>query len=993
MEDFKAAYEQLNTEQKKAVDTIDGPVMVIAGPGTGKTQVLALRIANIRYQTDTPADGILCLTFTNAGVKVMRQRLARYMGPDAARVRVTTFHSFALDMIEKNFQALNFDIAPVLLDATGTVVLYDELLNGREWKHLRPRANKAQYVRDIGSLISVLKRERIDGGQFKQSILEDIERLKQDPTSISSRGESKGQLKKEIEKKIESMERTLEVATFYDAYEALKEERNVIDYNDALELLVKLVETSDDARATIREQFLYVLVDEHQDSSGIQNKFLTSVWADEETQNIFVVGDDRQLIYGFGGASLDYFKSFAQNFNNVVHVTLVHNYRSTQTILDTAEILLQSTLATAKLVGSTKESHPVKLIECEYPRDEIIRAGLDIQQKVSNGMSIDQCAILVPKNRQVKGAITVLRDRGLPVAAATSLRLFELTDTQALLNVLRVIIDPFNAVALSRSLLDPIAGISALAAHEFLQKISARKITLELMLDAADSAIAGYAKKLEHWLALSQEHDAYSLIQIIAEDCMLGTAKDDETLRRRIEIIRTLLHLALSQAERGNGVDLASYIAFIERLEEYDEDISLAVFGANKGIKVLTLHGSKGLEFDAVWIAHMDERSLMGTKRNAFTLPQTIEEKIVEYDEEVKKRQLYVALTRAKRFCTLSYSCQSYGGADQQLASIIAALPESSFVRETADESEDVIAKADTALYVTARPLVEPHDITELVREEYQNRSVSVTLLNNFFECPWKWYFRNLLQLPEPLSDTLHVGTIVHAGIEYILKSHSAGSGQAASMPSQLMLTTEIERRALVEARYHEPHAHRLAAQSLPIVMHWLEQVAPTIVRPFSTERSLPYHDSAFPNLSMFGKIDLVEELISNEVRVSDWKTGSVKTGNEIEKPDEEGRMSGLLRQLTMYSYLINGFSKGLTEVAESRLVFLEAKKNDKNASYGRQITGEDLKRLQADIADYDRLLQSGEWVKRVCHAKLYGEGEQCEYCAMARRFGIAQNS
>jgi len=985
MDDFLAAYKTLNTEQKRAVDTTEGPVMVIAGPGTGKTQVLALRIAHIlRNETGTPPDGILCLTFTNAGVKAMRERLLRYIGAAATRVRVTTFHAFALNMIEQYPHALGFDTAPTLLDTAGTVVLYDELLHSREWQYLRPRSNKAMYVRDIGSLISLLKRERISAAEFKNSLIEDIERIKHDPDSISSRGESKGQLKKEIEKKLESLERSLEVAAFYDAYEVLKTERNLIDYNDALELLVKLVEVSDDARATIREQFLYVLVDEHQDSSAIQNKFLELVWADEETQNIFVVGDDRQLIYGFGGASQEYFESFIHTFKNVVQITLTQNYRSTQTILDTAETLLQSAMAEGKLVGSSFDAHAVRLVECDYPRDEIIRAGLDIKEKIARGVSVDDCAVLVSKNRQVKNAISVLRDMGMPVATTTSLRLFELADTQALLTVLRIVVEPFNTVALSRSLLDPISGITPLAAHAFLQKVSAKKITLESMLDADDETIQRHAKKIEQWLTLSQGHDAYSLIQIIAEDCLLDTSKDDETLRRRIEIIRTMLHLALSQAQRGEGVDLASYIEFIDRLQEYDEDISLAVFGANKGIKVLTLHGSKGLEFDAVWIAHMDERSLNGTKRNAFTLPENIEEKIMDHDEQVQKRQLYVALTRAKRFCTMSYSRHSYSGADQQLASIIAALPASSFEKETMDESECAILDADSQLYVTARPIVETYDITELVRDEYQKRPVSVTMLNNFFECPWKWYFRNLLQLPEPLSDSLHVGTIVHAGIEFILKSES--------IPSKEHLTSEIERRATLEARYNEAHAYRLAAQALPIVLHWIEYTLPTINRQFTTEKSFPYHDADFPGLSMFGKIDLVEEIISNEVRVTDWKTGSVKTANEIEKSDQEGRMSGLLRQLAMYSYLINGFSKNMTVVSESRLVFLEAKKNDKNAVYTRRIGHEDLARLHDDIKTYHQLLQQGTWIDRPCHAKLYGEGEQCEYCVMARRFGVAVN-
>ncbi len=377
----------------------------------------------------------------------------------------------------------------------------------------------------------------------------------------------------------------------------------------------------------------------------------------------------------------------------------------------------------------------------------------------------------------------------------------------------------------------------------------------------------------------------------------------------------------------------------------------------------------------------MDEKSLMGSKRNAFTLPESIEERIETKDEEVKKRELYVAITRAKRFCTISYSHRSYAGGEQSVANIIAALPPALFERETGSENEETILSADDQLYVTTRPAAEPYDITELVRDEYQQHKISVTMLNNFFECPWKWYFRNILQLPEPLNDSLHVGNIVHKSIEFVLKS--------PALPTAAALNAQIEKSALVEARYNDAHARRLSAQALPIVTRWMEQVAPSVEAPFSTEKAFPYYDPAFPNLSMFGKIDLVEELAGGEVRVSDWKTGSVKTANEIEKRDEEGRMSGLLRQLTMYSYLIGGYSHGLTDVAESRLVFLEARNGDKNAVHSRQITQHGIEQLKKDIADYDALIQSGEWVSRPCQAKTYGADDECEYCAMAKRFGV----
>ncbi len=145
---------------------------------------------------------------------------------------------------------------------------------------------------------------------FLQEVDKEIENLKQDPESISSRGESKGKIKKEIEKRIESLERTKEVVEFYRLYEEIKKEKGFMDYDDVLEYAVKIVESSDDARDDIRETYQYILIDEHQDSNGVQNQFLKAVWQETEKPNIFVVGDDRQLIYGFSGASLSYFEEF-----------------------------------------------------------------------------------------------------------------------------------------------------------------------------------------------------------------------------------------------------------------------------------------------------------------------------------------------------------------------------------------------------------------------------------------------------------------------------------------------------------------------------------------------------------------------------------------------------------------------------------------------------------------------------------------------------------
>ncbi|HWC57670.1 MAG TPA: ATP-dependent DNA helicase [Candidatus Paceibacterota bacterium] len=981
MDAFREAYNSLNPEQKRAVDTIEGPVMVVAGPGTGKTQVLSLRIAHILTKTDTTADSILCLTFTNAGVKAMRERLLTFIGAEATKVRVATFHSFGMQLLEKYYMSLGLPSVPALLDDAMSVAFLDELFTSRDWERLRPRANPTMYFRDLKSLISLLKRENISPDAFRKSVADAIESLNNDPENISTRGESKGALKKEIEKKIEGLERSLEIADFYALYESVKAQRTVIDYDDVLTLMVALVRGNDDVRADIREQYQYILIDEHQDSTGVQNEFLETVWKNSDQPNMFVVGDDRQLIYGFGGASLAYFEQFKHLFGKATLITLHSNYRSTQVILDAADVLLQSELAEGKLEGNTAEKHPIALVEAEYPREEIIAAGLAIKEKIKEGISADNCAILMPKNRQVKAATQILRSMGIAVAAENTLRLFDLPETDILLLVLRLLNDPFDAISLTRSILDPLSGISPMNAHTFLHESDTRTLSLATLAESSIQEIKNWGTKLETWMNDAQTNDVYGLIQIIGNDLLLHSAPDDETIRRRVEIIRTFLNLVSSFVERGKKVTLGNFLQFVDRLREYDEDIPLAVFAAHRGVKVLTFHGSKGLEFDVVWIAHMDERSLMGTRRQAFALPESILERIEEHDEAVAKRQLYVAITRARRFCTISFAHFSHTGADQQLAGIIAALPEGLFERQPLDTTEQIFLN-DPQQYV-ARSRAPDEDsvqfLKEAVAEEYTSRNVSVTLLNNFFECPWKWYFRNLLQLPEPLTESLHLGNVVHKAIECVLKKKET---------SEDKLKAYIAQCAQSEARYQEHLGRRLTKEASAIMNNWLARYSDLLKTTYEIERSVFYHDPSFSSLTLYGKIDLVEELSSGNVRVTDWKTGSPKTKTEIEKTDEEGRMSSLLRQLAMYVYLIEGSTKDAVSVEDTRLVFVEAP-NQKNATISHKVETEDVERLRNDIKDYKRLIETGEWMQRPCCKKKYGEDDECEYCAMAERFGV----
>ncbi len=987
---YDEAYKKLNKAQKEAVETIDGPVMVVAGPGTGKTQILALRIGNILKKTDTTADSILCLTFTNSGVSAMKNRLEDYIGPLARNVSISTFHSFAYNLIEKHYELLDFPQMPELLSDNEAVFLVDEILNNNDFEYISPRGNPAMYFSDLKQLISILKRERIGAMEFLSYIEQDIKNLQEDPDSISTRGESKGKLKKEIEKKIEQLNKTKEVVTFYNLYEKSKKDKSLIDYDDVLEYAVRLVEEFEEVSSDVKENYLYVLVDEHQDSSGVQNSFLKAVWGNIEAPNIFVVGDDRQLIYAFSGASLDYFTEFQHYFGKAKLIVLTENYRSTAPILNIADDLLKSSITNEKLHSNKKGDHKIMLSGYSYPRDEIIGAGLFFKEKIEKGMDPNECALLVPKNYNVRAAISILSGMDLPVSSGKNLSLFSVIEGDYFRNVLNIIAHPSDALSISKSILDKTSEVPYLVAHNFLKNTKPDKLTIEELISydgddhlfAGENPISKWGKKLESSVNNLQGELPSSIVSHIGNELLIKGAKGSEELLTRVEVVRSFIHLAMLFEQSNRKATLSSFLEYIDRLESYNTHIELAKFGNDNGIKVMTLHKSKGLEYECVWVAHMNEETLMSEKRGGFTLPEKIKEHINKRSIEMAKRELYVAITRAKEFCTLSYAVENYNGTVMEVASIVRDLGDIHFIKKTAEETEKELLAISPKVYASQRVESDGGMISEikkLVKDNYSSIKVSVSMLNNFFECSWKWYFRNFLRLPEVKMVHLSLGTVVHGTIEYILNNKG--------LPSEKEIKEEIKLQFEKEGVSEENELKKLSTDAYLAVKNWIDNYYSHLEKEYKSERSVSFIDRKnFPNLQMYGKIDLTEYLPNGEIYVTDFKTGSVKTKGVIEKINEEGKMSDLMRQLAMYSYLLKGERDDI-KVTNSRLLFLESETGDKNAMYKTRVGDEQIDLLKKDIKEYDESLSSGSFIERKCNFKPYGSGSrECEYCQMAKR-------
>lgn len=295
-EKFKTIYDRLNTKQREAVDTIYGSVMVVAGPGTGKTQVLSARASRILELTDAKADNILITTFTEAGVVALKKRLFDFLGTESYKVKVTTLHAFAKDVIDRFPEAFLKYRAFRPIDDLGAYMLLEEVLENGEYPLLRPVYSPDFYLRDISGAMKNLRKEGISPVDFSEHI-DELEKKYSDVLSeIKPTLKKYEQTKQKQETQISKLR---ELRNAYEAYEALKREKSSYDFEDMILFASEALHENPMLASELAEQYQFIMIDEFQDLSSAQNSLIEAVLSVQDAPNILTVGDDDQSIYRF----------------------------------------------------------------------------------------------------------------------------------------------------------------------------------------------------------------------------------------------------------------------------------------------------------------------------------------------------------------------------------------------------------------------------------------------------------------------------------------------------------------------------------------------------------------------------------------------------------------------------------------------------------------------------------------------------------------------
>jgi ATP-dependent DNA helicase UvrD/PcrA len=626
----------LNPEQRRAVTHGKGPLLILAGAGSGKTRVLTHRIAYLVRDLHVPARAILAVTFTNKAANEMRQRLERLVPKEAlAELTVGTFHAFCARLLRRH--AREVGIEP-------SFVIYDEA---------DQRALMRRAMEDAG-----LGERLVPPGAIAATISNAKNELR-GPADLTAN--ARGQLERAA-------------AIVWPRYEALLRENNAVDFDDLLLLAVRLFETSDSALERWQDRFEHILVDEYQDTNRAQYSLLRYLtgWK----QDLAVVGDDDQSVFSWRGADLRNILDFERDFPNTTVVKLEQNYRSTQRILDAAHSIVRNNGARKekKLWTDRAGGDDVVVIEAydEHHEAELIAREIEKLQRAGEAKGPRDVAILYRTNAQSRAIEDVFRQWGLAYQVVGGVSFYERREVKDVLAYLRLVRNPQDTVALARVVNVPPRGIGPKTQGALLDAARGRGVPVTAALRDVEAltgmpqrqrqALASFGRVLEDVRAAAEQRDLPELLDLVLERTGYGTYLNDGTEEgeERYANVLELRSLAEEFVRSPRDEQLPAFledVALVSDQDQYEE--------AKPAATLITLHAVKGLEFPVVFLTGMEE--------GVFPHARALDE---EDELEEERRLCYVGVTRAMDRCYLSWARQ------RTLFGRTSSNPPSRFLRE-----------------------------------------------------------------------------------------------------------------------------------------------------------------------------------------------------------------------------------------------------------------------------------------------------------------------
>jgi len=1005
MTPFEETYQRLNTQQKLAVDTIEGPVLVLAGPGTGKTQILSARIAAILQKTDVQPQNILALTFTNAGAKNLQQRVVALLGTPGYAVKTATFHSFCAEVIEEHGEY--FPVARVSRDPVSEVDKFgilEDILRENSFPNLKNPKNPNLYLRDMLGLISDYKREGHTPLTIQKLAQEELEALEEEKIAPGK----KRTLQKQIEK-------NRELAQVYAEYQRHLRDRHLFDFDDIILWVRDALREHEDLRLEYQEKYHYFLIDEFQDTNESQLQVvreLASYWG--EQANIFVVGDPNQSIYRFQGASLANTFSFLVHYPTAVVISLEIGYRCGDTISQAAaEVISHNDLTiTDKRLQSLHEPlrnfehEPGKLLvhHASSPLAETVWVAREIQRLHEQGVAYADIAVLYHKHSHAFLLEEVLQREGVPAQKTLANNLLDTHLIQQILSLLRFLVQVKTKQELGQivSLLQlPWLQLEAADTLLLLREGSSSKQHLRnpWIFWQDDVALAAHSWKdlpklvrvREILVALQQQETQYAFPLYLEKVLRETGFYRFYTQKRPLDVedlaaVASFLRLVQTWHRRDTQRGMSQFLQEIDRMQSHNLTLSQEMLSLQEDVVELsTAHNAKGKEWEYVFLIHAHD-TVWGNVKSpnkltplAGTIPYADLSKTERNEDE--RRLFYVALTRAKKQVAISLSERD---TEQDR---VKELQPTQFLSEIQQPFTPATAVSADELQSTLRSWLNErsydHPALHLERSWLKhlvdNFSLSFSALQELENCPTAFLYKRLLRFPELPQPALALGTAVHAGMEFLYRELN----QNQKPPAREALLARVE-EVLGRFSFPEDQLLALQAQAKSIVAEYYTEFAEELKPSLLVER---YFGSSppivFEGLPLLGKVDRFDLIDSaaNWVRVVDYKTGTDRSRNHIlgKTASSEGMM---FQQLVFYKLLAELDPSFSYTVTEGEFLFLEKTKGGKYRSERFEITTGDVEALKEKLRE----------VKIKLHTLSFLEAKPCGHCEVCKLLGFQES-
>lgn len=952
--EYTKAYSTLNQAQKQAVDTIDGPVLVLAGPGTGKTQVLTTRIANILKETDTDPSSILALTFTEAATREMRERLIKLIGKDGYFVQVTTFHGFCSDVISQNPERFSKPAGMQNVTDLEKIQIIKEVLEQGDYQYLKPINDPLYYTPYIISSLSTLKREGFPVNRFRElvSILKDELEIQKEDLSKTALTEKQKQVNK-----------NLDLLDIYEKYQTQLTELGRFDFDDMVNWVVENFEDDNDFLLSYQEKFQYILVDEYQDTNSAQNRLifaLSSFWG--EQANLFAVGDPNQSIYRFQGASKENLVQFKKTFPSHTKIVLDQNYRSTDTILKLTSKLLNEEPLNPNTDLKDKKLKTAKFSSSLFEDEYLVSA---IEEKIKNGTAPKDIAIIAKENKDIENLVGLFKQRNLPFRLEAGTNILTTPYISQFLKLLKVItslqdnlddLDLFTVLNYSYFNLSPLSvlKLSRLA-------YNSRTSLVALLTDKAeevDSNIHHLFEKFVSWNALSSEKSLPEIFQIVFQES--GLLNHLLSLPQPIVELNqfsTLFDDAKSQSTAFPDLSLKKYLQNFQVMQ--DNNIKLeeqVLVGSENAVTLTTAHKSKGLEWQTVFIYRFaDTHWGNKTRREMIKLPDGIivfEDVDKEEDKNAEERRLfYVALTRAKQEIILTGATEYPNSTKMTYPSIFLEDLPKEFIEEV-----DVTKFEESTASILEKLLTPPQASTlvageeEYLQELLKDFKLSPTALNTYLQCHYKFKLDNLYRIPRAKAPSMCFGTAVHYALENLYKNLNEEkliSKEEFLNSFQFALQREI--LSPVDYKDRLAHGQKILTKYYEVNKEDFE-VCLFTEKSFGTSLISQIH---LDDIALTGKADRIDLINKSDtaVRFVDYKTGKPKSRNEIEGNTQNSN-GDYKRQLVFYRLLAELDKSFPYKVEETEIDFVEPNEKGEFKKEKFSITTEEVEALKTLIKD-----------------------------------------